>query len=49
VGRDGGSEKHPRDVRAMLAVSGEVMDRPALQDWISRQGVLQEWARVEGK
>jgi len=26
--REGGSEKHLRDIRAMLAVSGELLDRP---------------------
>jgi hypothetical protein len=28
--REGGSDKHLRDIRAMLAVSGDQLDRPAL-------------------
>ena len=44
--REGGSEKHLRDIRAMLNVSGELLDRPALQDWITRRGVQAEWQKV---
>jgi hypothetical protein len=44
--REGGSEKHLRDVRSMIAVSGEHLDRPALQDWIGRCGVEAEWRLV---
>jgi hypothetical protein len=32
--REGGSEKHLRDIGSMLAVSGDQLDRPALEDWI---------------
>jgi hypothetical protein len=44
--REGGSDKHLRDVRAMLAVSGDQLDRPALEEWIQRQSLEAEWARV---
>ena len=44
--REGGSEKHLRDIRAMLAVSGELLDRPALQDWLGRLGLETEWHKV---
>ncbi len=44
--REGGSEKHLRDIRAILNVSGELLDRGALNDWITRQGVLAEWRKV---
>jgi hypothetical protein len=44
--REGGSEKHLRDIRAMLAISGEQLDRPALVDWISRLGLAAEWNRI---
>jgi hypothetical protein len=44
--REGGSEKHLRDIRAMLAVSGELINRSALNDWIQRRGVTKEWERV---
>lgn len=46
--REGGSEKHLRDIRAMLAVSGDLLDRTALQDWIARLGLETEWKRVAG-
>ena len=41
--REGGSDKHLRDIRGMLNVSGGQMDRAALQDWITRRGVQAEW------
>ena len=44
--REGGSEKHLRDIRSMQAVSGEQIDREALNEWIQRQGVQAEWNRV---
>ena len=44
--REGGSDKHLRDIRSMLAVSGDQLDHPALQEWIQRQGLAAEWARV---
>jgi hypothetical protein len=44
--REGGSEKHLRDIRAMLAVSGELLDRAELRDWIARLGLETEWERV---
>jgi hypothetical protein len=46
--REGGSEKHLRDIRAMLAISGEQLDRAALTDWIQRRGVQSEWQLVSG-
>jgi hypothetical protein len=44
--REGGSDKHLRDIRAMLAVSGELLDRAALQEWIARMGLETEWQLV---
>jgi hypothetical protein len=44
--REGGSEKHLRDIRAMLAVSGELIDREALMEWIRRRDVLKQWEQV---
>lgn len=46
--REGGSDKHLRDIRAMLAVSGETMDHTALHEWIVRQNVQAEWEKVPG-
>jgi hypothetical protein len=44
--REGGSEKHLRDIRSMLGVSGEEIDRSTLEDWIRRQGVEAQWRQV---
>ncbi len=44
--RDGGSEKHVRDIRAMLAISGDHLDRPALLEWVARLGLTTEWQTV---
>lgn len=45
--RDGASDRHLDDVRAMLRVSGERADSAALQEWIARRGVEAEWQRVQ--
>lgn len=44
--REGGSEKHLRDIRAMLAVSGDQLDRSALSDWVGRLGLTGEWRNL---
>jgi len=44
--REGGSEKHLRDIRSMLKVSAEQIDHAALDEWIRVQGVEKEWKRV---
>jgi len=44
--REGGSEKHLRDIRAMLAVSGEQINRAELDEWIQRRGLEAEWQKA---
>jgi hypothetical protein len=44
--REGGSEKHLRDIRAMLAISSDLLDHGALQNWIQRLNLETEWRRV---
>jgi hypothetical protein len=44
--REGRSDKHLRDIRGMLNVSGEQIDRAELIAWIQRQGVEAEWRKV---
>ena len=46
--REGGSEKHLRDIRSMLAVSADQLDRVALDEWIGRRGLGPEWNQVRG-
>lgn len=45
--REGGSEKHLRDISAMLAVSGELLDRAVLQEWIAKYNLKAEWDRCK--
>jgi hypothetical protein len=47
--REGGAEKHLRDIRAMLAVSGEQLDRAIMSEWIQRRGLATEWRLVSGE
>jgi hypothetical protein len=44
--REGKSEKHVRDIRGMLEVSPALIDRPFLEQWVSRLGLTAEWDRV---
>jgi hypothetical protein len=44
--REGNSEKHVRDIRGMLEVSADQIDRPFLEQWIARLGLAAEWGRV---
>jgi hypothetical protein len=44
--REGRAEKHLRDIRAMLAVSGEQLDHSALNEWIQRRGLEMEWRQA---
>ena len=45
--REGGSDKHLTDIRAMLDVSGDAIDRAVLAEWIARLGLQAEWTRVQ--
>lgn len=44
--RDGGSEKHLRDVRRMLAVSGDRLDQDVIDAWAVRLRVDEPWRAV---
>jgi hypothetical protein len=44
--REGGSEKHLRDIRSMLSVSGEQIDNAQIQRWIQLRGLEMEWQKV---
>ena len=45
--REGGSEKHLRDIVGILKVQGERIDREYLRDWIEKLAVATEWALIE--
>ena len=44
--REGGSDKHLRDIRAMLAVSGDQMDCRAIDDWVLKRGLESQWRQA---
>ncbi|HEU0039013.1 MAG TPA: hypothetical protein VFR76_07045 [Verrucomicrobiae bacterium] len=44
--REGGSDKHLRDIRSMLAVSGEQINRAELDGWIRGRGLETQWKEV---
>ena len=44
--REGGSPKHLRDIRSMLAISSELIDLVTLEDWVRRRGLQVEWSEV---
>jgi len=44
--REGGSEKHLRDIRGMFEISSAQIDRPFLEEWIARLGLGVQWRRV---
>jgi len=43
---DGGSDKHLRDIRGVLAVLGDDIDREYIERWVNVFGLLQEWSAV---
>ena len=45
--REGGSEKHLRDIEAMLAHLGERLDKVTLLRHITALGLQPQWARVQ--
>ena len=42
--RDSGSERHVRDVAAMLRVSGDLIDSRVLDSWVQQLELQSEWA-----
>lgn len=45
--REGGSEKHLRDIAGIFKVQGARIDRRYLADWIGRLGLDAEWRLIE--
>jgi hypothetical protein len=45
--REGRSEKHLRDIRSMLEVSGEQLNRDEINQWIQRLGLEAEWKEAQ--
>lgn len=47
--REGGSEKHLRDITGILKVSGEAVDRNYISDWARRLGLTEIWEAVQNR
>ena len=45
--RDGGSDRHLRDIARMLEVSGSEVDRPTLDGWVGRLDLASEWEQAQ--
>ena len=43
---EGGSDKHLRDIAAMLQVSSELIDRAYIDQWAQQLGYSEEWQAV---
>jgi hypothetical protein len=44
--KEGGSEKHLRDITGILKISGAEVDRRYIESWASRLGVTDIWEKV---
>lgn len=44
--REGGSTKHPADIRAILAATS--VDSAAIDEWTRKLGLEEQWAQVRG-
>lgn len=47
--KEGGSDKHARDIGGMIKVSGASLDRVYLETWADKLGVRFEWDTVKAK
>lgn len=47
--REGGSEKHLRDIVGVLKVQADRIDRVYLAAWVNRLGLQAEWQLIEGR
>ncbi len=45
--REGGSDKHLRDIRLMLKLSGPQIDQPRLAQLIAERGLAECWTKVK--
>lgn len=45
--REGGSEKHLRDIRSILDASGDIIDGDALNEWIRNLNLVDQWRAVK--
>jgi hypothetical protein len=46
--REGGSEKHVRDIQSILAVSPDLIHRDELEELVATRGLQQAWSKIAG-
>lgn len=44
--KEGGSEKHLRDIAGILKISGEAVDRNYISGWVERLGLTEIWDAI---
>lgn len=44
--KEGGSEKHLRDITGILRISGEEIDRQYIRSWAEKLGVIEIWEAI---
>jgi hypothetical protein len=47
--REGGSEKHLRDIAGILKISGDEVDQDYVSDWSKRLGLEEIWEAVRNR
>jgi hypothetical protein len=45
--REGGSAKHPSDIKAILQTCADSLDQASLRSWIDRLGLDETWKQVQ--
>ena len=45
--REGGSEKHLRDIEGILRVSGDLVRAAVIEEWVRELGLARQWAVIE--
>jgi hypothetical protein len=45
--REGGSEKHLRDIASMLRISGAEIDQRYIEEWVATLGLVPIWNAIE--
>jgi hypothetical protein len=45
--RQGGSEKHPRDIAGVLKTSGEKIDMAYISRWAGEMGLADIWTAIQ--
>jgi len=44
--KEGGSEKHLRDITGILKISGELVDHNYISEWAERLGLEEIWQAI---